>query len=194
LGQTALKTKECIENARGGILFVDEAYALFDESHSGDMYGREAVNTLLKYMEDYRDEVVIIFAGYQEPMEKLMNSNPGLLSRFSKNLLFENFTDEELSHICRDICKNDNYEISETAHKKLISLLLERKEKDSEFANARTARNLLEQAFKNHATRVARLNPNELINRAVLDTIEAEDIQELPTLSNAIVKRIGFEV
>lgn len=69
------------------------------------MYGREAVNTLLKYMEDYRDELVIIFAGYQEPMEKLMNSNPGLLSRFSKNLLFQNFTNEELSDICRDICK-----------------------------------------------------------------------------------------
>ena len=194
LGQTALKTKECIENARGGILFVDEAYALFDDSHSGDMYGREAVNTLLKYMEDYRDEVVIIFAGYQEPMEKLMNSNPGLLSRFSKNLLFQNFTDEELSHICLDICKNDNYEISEAAHRKLISHLLERKEKDSEFANARTARNLLEQAFKNHATRVARLNPNDLINRAVLDTIEEEDIQELPPLSNTIVKRVGFEM
>lgn len=145
-------------------------------------------------MEDYRDEVVIIFAGYQEPMEKLMNSNPGLLSRFSKNLLFQNFTDEELSHICRDICKNDDYQISDAAHKKLISLLLERKEKDTEFANARTARNLLEQAFKNHATRVARLNPNELINRAVLDTIEEEDIEELPTLSNTNTKRIGFEV
>ena len=194
LGQTALKTKECIENARGGILFIDEAYALFDDSHSGDMYGREAVNTLLKYMEDYRDEVVIIFAGYQDPMEKLMNSNPGLLSRFSKNLLFQNFTDEELSHICRDICKNDNYEISEAAHKKLISHLLERKEKDSDFANARTARNLLEQAFKNHATRIARLNPNDLINRTVLDTIEEVDIQELPPLSNTIVKRVGFEM
>ncbi len=194
LGQTALKTKECIENARGGILFIDEAYALFNESNSGDMYGREAVNTLLKYMEDYRDEVVIIFAGYQEPMEKMMNSNPGLLSRFSKNLLFQNFTDEELSHICRDICKNDNYEISEAAHKKLVSHLLERKEKDSDFANARTARNLLEQAFKNHATRVARLSAEELINRAILDTIEEVDIQELPPLQSNQARRVGFEM
>ncbi|MBK8394030.1 MAG: AAA family ATPase [Leptospiraceae bacterium] len=194
LGQTALKTKECIESARGGILFIDEAYSLFSESHSGDMYGREAVNTLLKYMEDYRDELVIIFAGYQEPMEKLMNSNPGLLSRFSKNLLFQNFTNEELSDICRDICKNDGYEITDSAHKKLVSHLMERKEKDTDFANARTARNLLEQAFKNHATRLAKLTPEELINRVVLDTIEETDIQELPPLSNGQTRRIGFEV
>ena len=145
-------------------------------------------------MEDYRDELVIIFAGYQEPMEKLMNSNPGLLSRFSKNLLFQNFTNEELSDICRDICKNDGYEITDSAHKKLVSHLMERKEKDTDFANARTARNLLEQAFKNHATRLAKLTPEELINRVVLDTIEETDIQELPPLSNGQTRRIGFEV
>ena len=193
LGQTALKTKECIEDARGGILFVDEAYSLFSDSISGDMYGREAVNTILKYMEDYRDEVVIIFAGYQEPMEKLMNSSPGLLSRFGKTLLFQNFTDEELSDICRDICKNDGYEITDAAHQKLISQLLERRKEDSDFANARTARNLIEQAFKNHAKRVALLNPRELMNRAVLDTIEDADIQELPPLSSINSRRIGFE-
>lgn len=194
LGQTALKTKECIEDARGGILFVDEAYSLFSEYNDGDMYGREAVNTLLKYMEDYRDEVVVIFAGYQEPMDKLMNSSPGLLSRFGKTLFFNNFTEEELRDICKDICKNDGYEITDAAHRKLISQLLERKEKDPDFANARTARNLIEQAFKNHAKRIVLLNPRELMNRAVLNTIEEEDILPLPPLNSFQSKRIGFEV
>ncbi|HMY65612.1 MAG TPA: AAA family ATPase [Leptospiraceae bacterium] len=193
LGQTALKTKECIEDARGGILFIDEAYSLFSESHSGDMYGREAVNTILKYMEDYRDEVVIIFAGYQEPMNKLMNSSPGLLSRFSKTLLFNNFSDEELSDICKDICANDGYDITESAHKKLVSQLLERRKTDPDFANARTARNLIEQAFKNHAQRIIQLNPRDLMNRAVLNTIEEADIHGLPPLSSLNMRKIGFD-
>jgi uncharacterized protein YpuA (DUF1002 family) len=126
-------------------------------------------------------------------MEKLMNSSPGLLSRFGKTLLFQNFTDDELSDICRDICKNDGYEITADAHQKLISQLLERRKEDSDFANARTARNLIEQAFKNHAKRVALLNPRELMNRAVLDTIEEADIQILPPLSSVNNRRIGFE-
>ncbi len=193
LGQTALKTKECIENARGGILFVDEAYALFNDSHSGDMYGREAVNTILKYMEDYRDEVVVIFAGYQEPMNKLMNSSPGLLSRFGRTLMFNNFTDEELSFICKDICKNDGYEITEAAHRKLVSQLLERRKQDPDFANARTARNLIEQAFKNQAKRLVQLDPHDLINPRVLDTIEEADIQDLLPLSSVNIRTIGFE-
>ncbi|HMV44812.1 MAG TPA: AAA family ATPase, partial [Leptospiraceae bacterium] len=192
LGQTAIKTKDCIEDARGGILFVDEAYSLFTEASSEDMYAREAVNTLLKYMEDYRDELVVIFAGYQEPMDKLMASSPGLLGRFSKTLVFPNFTDEELSGICYDICKNDGYELSEAAHNKLISQLLERKEKDSEFANARTVRNILEQAFKNQAQRIISLSPRDLMNRKTLDTIEESDIGNF-TLSNFNqVKRVGF--
>lgn len=194
LGQTALKTKECIESARGGILFVDEAYSLFDESHSGDMYGREAVNTILKYMEDYRDEVVVIFAGYKEQMDKLMNSSPGLLSRFSKTLLFKNFTDDELSDICRDICKNDGYEIAESAHRIIIAQLMELKQKDPDFANARTARNLLEQAFKNQASRIVNLDPRELMNRRVLDTIEDVDIHELPPFGSDKARKVGFNV
>jgi stage V sporulation protein K len=193
LGQTALKTKECIENARGGILFIDEAYSLFSDTSHGDMYGREAVNTILKYMEDYRDEIVIIFSGYQEPMDKLMNSSPGLLSRFSKTLLFQNFSDRELSEICKDICKNDGYEISDAAHQKLISQLLERRKQDPDFANARTARNFIEQSFKNHAKRVVKLNPRELMNRTVLDTIEVEDVSELPPLMSNQTKRVGFK-
>ena len=123
-----------------------------------------------------------------------MNSSPGLLSRFSKTLLFNNFTDEELSDIIRDICKNDGYEITEAAHRKLVSQLMERKEKDSDFANARTARSILEQAFKNHAKRIIQLNPRELMNRAVLDTIETEDIHELPPLTSTQTRRIGFEM
>lgn len=194
LGQTAIKTRECIEDARGGILFIDEAYSLFSDSSSGDMYGSEAVSTILKYMEDYRDEVVVILAGYQEPMEKLINSNPGLISRFSKTLLFNNFSDNELSEICKDICKNDGYEISDSAHQKLVSQLLECKKQDTDFANARTARNLLEQAFKNHAKRVSLLSPRDLMSRAVLNTIEEVDIHALSTFSSAKIKRVGFEM
>ncbi|MDX1956963.1 MAG: AAA family ATPase [Leptospiraceae bacterium] len=194
LGQTALKTKECIEDARGGILFIDEAYSLFSDTNDGDMYGREAVNTILKYMEDFRDEMVIIFSGYQEPMEKLMNSSPGLASRFSKSLLFQNFSDEELSGICIDICKNDGYEITDAAHEKLLSELLERKKNDPDFANARTARNLIEQVFKNHAKRIVNLSPRELLNRSVLDTIELEDIISLPQIVYNQKKVVGFKV
>ncbi len=192
LGQTAIKTKECIEDARGGILFIDEAYSLFNNSGSGDMYGHESVDTILKYMEDYRDELVVIMAGYQEPMEQLMNSSPGLRSRFSTTLVFNDFTDDELSDICRDICKNDGYRLSDDAHKKLITQLLDRRSKDASFANARTARNLIEQAFKNQAKRIAQLNPRDLMNRNVLDTIEEQDIQEPLALSSARIRRIGF--
>ena len=123
-----------------------------------------------------------------------MNSSPGLLSRFSKTLLFNNFTDEELSDIIRDICKNDGYEITEAAHRKLVSQLMERKEKDSDFANARTARSILEQAFKNHAKRIIQLNPRELMNRVVLNTIEEVDIQDLPSSNNSKIRSVGFEM
>ncbi|HNO25316.1 MAG TPA: hypothetical protein PKK94_20220, partial [Leptospiraceae bacterium] len=116
-----------------------------------------------------------------------------LLSRFSKTLLFNNFSDEELSDICKDICANDGYDITESAHKKLVSQLLERRKTDPDFANARTARNLIEQAFKNHAQRIIQLNPRDLMNRAVLNTIEEADIHGLPPLSSLNMRKIGFD-
>lgn len=153
VGQTALKTKEKIDEAMGGILFVDEAYTL---AKGGSDFGQEAIDTILKAMEDNRDKFVVVVAGYPEPMDKFLDSNPGLKSRFSKNILFEDYTEEDLYRIFQAFCKPYGMQMDQEAEerlKKYLNWLVNHKTEN--FANAREMRNLFEGSLSNQANRLA---------------------------------------
>ena len=173
VGQTAIKTQEVIDKSIDGVLFIDEAYTLNVGKGEND-FGQEAVDTLLKAMEDNRDRLVVIVAGYTEPMEKFIESNPGLKSRFNKYIRFDDYTAEELIQILEGMCKGKDYELSPEARDVAINYFKNRIESKAEdFANAREARNFLEKAITNHATRVVKLkDPDD----KVLSTLVAEDL------------------
>ncbi len=153
VGQTALKTKEKIDEAMGGILFIDEAYTL---AKGGSDFGQEAIDTILKAMEDNRENFVVIVAGYPEPMEQFLGSNPGLKSRFNKNIMFDDYTEDELLHILHAFCKPFSMKLSEEAErcvKTYLHWLVQNKSEN--FANGREMRNLFELALSNQANRLA---------------------------------------
>lgn len=168
VGQTATKTQEKITEAMGGILFVDEAYTLAKEG--GNDFGQEAIDTILKAMEDHRDELVVIVAGYPDLMEKFINSNPGLKSRFNKYLHFPDYSAEELQKIFESNCTKYDYELSEEAQT-IVKETIEKmeKEKDENFANARSVRNFFENIITNQASRLAEMeNPQPEDMRIIL--------------------------
>lgn len=161
LGQTAIKTEEKIKQAIGGVLFIDEAYSLAND----DEYGQEAIDTLLKLMEDYRDDLVVIVAGYPALMKKFIASNPGLASRFSRYIEFTDYSGEELMQIFDYICAKYSYTIDNAGREVLteyIKNLLE--SKDEQFGNARTIRNIFEHTITFHANRIMSMDriPDEL--------------------------------
>ena len=155
VGQTAIKTGEAIQKALGGVLFVDEAYALTD--HGENDYGQEAVDTLLKAMEDHRDDLVVIVAGYTELMEKFVHSNPGLESRFNRFMHFPDYTVDEMLAIFDMRCKKSGYTLSEDARGLLKGLLALLSLDVKGFGNARGVRNLFERAVSAQADRLAGL-------------------------------------
>lgn len=173
-GQTALKVKSVIEKAKGGVLFIDEAYSITENEHS-DSYGRECLTELTKALEDYRDDLVVIVAGYTEPMEKFFESNPGLKSRFNTFIEFPDYTTSELEQILISICKNNDYVLDE----KLFDIARDYfnscvEQKDNNFSNGRLVRNLYDDLVMNHAKRVANMqNPTKLD----LSVILAEDFK-----------------
>ncbi|MBR1757961.1 MAG: AAA family ATPase [Lachnospiraceae bacterium] len=157
VGQTAIKTKEVIDSAMGGVLFIDEAYALASEE-TDDAYGREAIETILKAMEDHRDQLVVIVAGYTELMQEFIDSNPGLKSRFNKYIFFPDYTGDEMYAIFERFCKTNGYTIEEEAGKFLHDELNGMYESRGEdFGNARTVRNIFEKAISFQANRIAAL-------------------------------------
>ena len=158
VGQTALKTQEQIKKAMGGVLFIDEAYAL---AQKDDAFGQEAIDTVLKAMEDHRDDLVVIVAGYTKPMEKFINSNPGLKSRFNKYFEFPDYTIDELEAIFYLNCSKYDYIVEEDAKKQIRARIIGRKMMRQEnFANAREVRNMFEDIITNQARRVAAMeNP-----------------------------------
>lgn len=154
VGQTALKVQEVIKKARGGVLFIDEAYALAPKGTSSD-FGQEAIDTLLKAMEDNRDDLVVIVAGYPKLMQDFLNSNPGLSSRFNKFIHFEDYSVEELVEILRRLCCRNGYLVTEPALEDAEKVLRKRLLAAGEhFANAREVRNLFESAVTQQANRL----------------------------------------
>ena len=154
VGQTANKTGEVINEALGGVLFIDEAYALVDANGQG--YGQEAIDTILKEMEDHRDDLAVIVAGYSEPMEKFIRSNPGLKSRFNRFVHFDDFAPEELFEIFQSLCKKNAYTTDEKASEIIKEHLAAlSKSAGDDFANARTVRNFFETVIAKQATRIS---------------------------------------
>ena len=173
VGQTALKTAKKIEEAKGGVLFIDEAYAL---ARKDDTFGQESIDTILKAMEDNRDDFVVIVAGYTKPMENFINSNPGLKSRFNKYIEFPDYTIDELMGIFDMNCKKYDYEAEEDVKAQIRAMIVQRKLATREnFANAREVRNLFEEIITNQARRVATMdNPG----RDDMKKIMIEDLTE----------------
>ena len=176
-GQTALKVKSVIEKAKGGVLFIDEAYSITENDHS-DSYGRECLTELTKALEDYRDDLVVIVAGYTEPMDNFFESNPGLKSRFNTFIEFPDYSGEELEKILISMCDNNDYILSENALKVIHDFLEESIFKKGEnFANGRLVRNIYDDLVVNHARRVINIeNPT----RDDLATIIINDFKGLP--------------
>ena len=155
VGQTAIKTNEVIQSALGGVLFIDEAYALANQESPND-FGKEAIETLLKGMEDNRADLVVIVAGYTELMGRFIHSNPGLESRFNKYFYFEDYNGEQLMEIFKSMCKKNGYELDEEAEKFAAEDFKDLYEnRDENFGNARDVRNVFEQAVSRQANRVA---------------------------------------
>ena len=180
VGQTAIKTQEVIDKSIDGVLFIDEAYTLNVGKGEND-FGQEAVETLLKAMEDNRDRLIVIVAGYTEPMEKFIESNPGLKSRFNKYIRFNDYTPEELIQILEGMCKGKDYTLSPEARAVAVKYFEDRvASKAEDFANAREARNYLEKAITNHATRVVKLKDPD---KSVLSTLVAEDLATITAAS-----------
>ncbi|HEY5980043.1 MAG TPA: AAA family ATPase [Microlunatus sp.] len=148
LGQTAIKTAEVVTSAVGGVLFIDEAYSL-----AGDQYGAEAVDTLVKEMEDRRDDLVLIVAGYPDPMVAFIAQNPGLASRFRTTIEFADYADDELLAIFRRLAEGADYDVPEATRTRFATLLAATPRGPS-FGNGRFARNLLEGAIGRHAWRL----------------------------------------
>lgn len=174
LGQTALKTQEVVQSAIGGILFIDEAYSLTDNTSGHDQYGQEAVSTLLKLMEDHRDDLIVIVAGYTEPMQKFIRSNPGLQSRFNKFLHFDDYAPAELTEIFRHFAMEGDYKLDMETELKLEAVFEGLYgERDETFGNARLARNLFEKAINAHANRMVSAGA---MDEESLVTLYPEDI------------------
>lgn len=153
-GQTAIKTAEVINSAMGGVLFIDEAYALADSDN--DTYGKECIATVLKAMEDHRDELIVIVAGYDELMHKFIDSNPGLKSRFNKYINFPDYSGEEMEKIFMLQCDNNGYELEAEARELLRAIFDDWYEtRDENFGNGRTVRNSFEKIINCQATRLA---------------------------------------
>lgn len=171
VGQTAIKTQEKINEAMGGVLFIDEAYSL---AKGESDFGQEAIDTLLKAMEDNRDDFVVIVAGYTKQMEAFLLSNPGLKSRFNKSILFEDYTEEELLDIFNLFCHKYGLRLSEDAKRNLVVFLSTIcSEKTENFANAREIRNLFERSIVNQANRLGDL---ETISNDELEEIISSDL------------------
>ena len=171
VGQTAIKTRKAVEAALGGVLFIDEAYALSGGGESD--FGREAIDTLLKAMEDHRDDLVVIAAGYDGLMEDFIRSNPGLESRFNRFLHFDDYTVEELLAFFQMRCEKMCYTLEEAAEAPLRRLLEERMADAAAFGNARGVRNLFEQVLVRQAGRLAAMDD---VSREDLMRITAADV------------------
>ena len=173
IGHTAPKTKEVLKKAMGGVLFIDEAYYLYKPDNERD-YGSEAIEILLQVMENQRDDLVVILAGYKEPMDKFYESNPGLSSRIANHIDFPDYTVEELLKISKLMLEDQQYQLTPDAEVALESYIQKRKEKPL-FANARSVKNALDRARMRQANRIFD-SRGQVLTKKELVNLEAEDI------------------
>lgn len=173
IGHTAPKTKEVLKKAMGGVLFIDEAYYLYKPDNERD-YGSEAIEILLQVMENQRDDLVVILAGYKEPMDKFYESNPGLSSRIANHIDFPDYSVEELLQIAKLMLEDQQYQLTPNAEVALIDYIKRRKEKPL-FANARSVKNALDRARMRQANRIFDSRGQVLTKRELVN-IEPEDI------------------
>ena len=185
IGHTAPKTKEVLKKAMGGVLFIDEAYYLYRPENERD-YGQEAIEILLQVMENNRDDLVVILAGYKDRMETFFRSNPGMSSRIAHHIDFPDYTDDELLAIGELILKEWNYTLAPRA-KKVFHDYVERRRAQPHFANARSIRNALDRARLRQARRL--LEEGGAVDKSALQTIEAEDILQSRVLAG--VRAVG---
>ena len=173
IGHTAPKTKEVLKKAMGGVLFIDEAYYLYKPDNERD-YGSEAIEILLQVMENQRDELVVILAGYKEPMDQFYQSNPGLSSRIANHIDFPDYTTEELLKISKMILEEQQYQLTSDAEIALTNYITKRKEQPL-FANARSIKNALDRARMRQANRIFD-SRGQVLTKKELVNIEADDI------------------
>lgn len=186
VGQTAIKTGEVIQKALGGVLFIDEAYALNSESEND--FGQEAIDTLLKAMEDHRDDLVVIVAGYVDLMKTFIESNPGLESRFNRYLFFEDYSTDEMLSIFEMRCQKGQYIVEEKAKDALKAYFLSESLQDPiGFGNARGVRNTFEKVLVYQANRLAKLPQ---ITKDDLLLLKEEDVLELLPKETAVPQQL----
>lgn len=173
IGHTAPKTKEVLKKAMGGVLFIDEAYYLYKPDNERD-YGQEAIEILLQVMENQRDELVVVLAGYKEPMDKFFESNPGLSSRIANHIDFPDYTVEELLKISKIMLDEQQYQLTPEAEIALGQYIQLRKEKPL-FANARSIKNALDRARMRQANRIFD-SRGQVLTKKELVNLEAQDI------------------
>ncbi|CAM3352475.1 AAA family ATPase [Paenibacillus taichungensis] len=179
-GQTAMKVKRLINRAKGGVLFIDEAYSITENDHS-DSYGRESLTELTKALEDYRNDLVVIVAGYTSLMEKFFESNPGLKSRFNTFISFSDYSLDELVRIFIYTCNQNDYIVQEEAMEEVRNVLQTIiNEKDDQFANGRLVRNLFDDITLHQSKRLSKLT--EHITKESLMLITKEDVPKNYTL------------
>ena len=173
IGHTAPKTKEVLKRAMGGVLFIDEAYYLYKPDNERD-YGAEAIEILLQVMENQRDDLVVILAGYKEPMDKFYESNPGLSSRIANHIDFPDYTTEELLKISKMMLEEQQYQLTPEAEVALTDYITLRKQRPL-FANARSVKNALDRARMRQANRIFD-SRGQVLTKKELVNIEAQDI------------------
>ena len=171
VGQTAIKTSKVIEKALGGVLFIDEAYALNGKGDND--FGQEAIDTILKAMEDHRDDLVVIVAGYTDLMDRFIHSNPGLESRFNRFLLFEDYTSDEMLDIFKMQCKKGCYQLSDGVEELVRDYITEENGDPETFGNARGVRNIFEHILVAQNNRLAAM---ETVTKEDLMTLTQDDV------------------
>lgn len=188
VGATAKLVKKKFKEAQGGVLFIDEAYSLCDGYKGG--YGDEAINTLVQEMENHRDDVIVIFAGYPKPMKEFLDRNPGMLSRIAFQVEFEDYSLNELCEITRLMLSQKKMTITENAMKKLRAIY-EAVREENDYGNGRFVRKMLEEAEMNLAERILQMGDAEITNE-MITTIEETDIPTYDLTKKEEKRTIGF--